>query len=213
MYKQTLTIDEYLTSETGGLAHRSQTLEEMLMLWLANLNPAFEPFKELFDDGPLEKDTAYPLMMTGLREFFAAQPAFGLANQNLIDLLRAPALVAPDSLAAQLDFMRSRWGIALGRLAQRVLGGLDFIKEEESRLYRPARFQLPVFGPDSQQASLALFGSGAIERAPEPELENFSPDRDWMPRLVLIAKNTYVWLDQLSQEISTRHHAAGSDPR
>ena len=32
------------------------------------------------------------------------------------------------------------------------------------------------------------------------ETENFSPDREWMPRLVLIAKNTYVWMDQLSQE-------------
>ena len=31
------------------------------------------------------------------------------------------------------------------------------------------------------------------------ETENFSPDREWMPRLVLIAKNAYVWLDQLSQ--------------
>ncbi len=32
------------------------------------------------------------------------------------------------------------------------------------------------------------------------EPEQFSPDRDWMPRLVLIAKNTYVWLDQLSKK-------------
>jgi glycosidase len=201
VYKQTLTIDEYLTSETGGLAHRSQTLEEMLMLWLANLNPAFQPFKELFDDKPLEKDTAYPLMMTGLREFFAAQPAFGLANQNLIDLLRAPALVAPDSLAAQLDFMRGRWGIALGRLVQRVLGSLDFIREEEKAVFTgPGPVHVPVFGPASQQASLALFGSGAIERAPEPEPENFSPDLDWMPNLVLIAKHSYVWLDQLSKK-------------
>ena len=27
-------------------------------------------------------------------------------------------------------------------------------------------------------------------------------DKDWMPRLVLLAKNTYVWLGQLSQNIS-----------
>jgi hypothetical protein len=30
-------------------------------------------------------------------------------------------------------------------------------------------------------------------------LERFSPDKDWMPSLVLIAKNAYVWLDQLSK--------------
>ena len=32
------------------------------------------------------------------------------------------------------------------------------------------------------------------------EPERFSPDKDWMPRLVIIAKNTYVWLDQLSKK-------------
>lgn len=32
------------------------------------------------------------------------------------------------------------------------------------------------------------------------EYEAFTPDTDWMPRLVLLAKNTYVWLDQLSRK-------------
>jgi glycosidase len=31
------------------------------------------------------------------------------------------------------------------------------------------------------------------------EAERYSEDRDWMPRVVLIAKSTYVWLDQLSR--------------
>jgi predicted flap endonuclease-1-like 5' DNA nuclease/glycosidase len=34
----------------------------------------------------------------------------------------------------------------------------------------------------------------------EHEPEAFSPDLDWMPQLVLIAKNTFVWLDQLSKQ-------------
>ena len=33
----------------------------------------------------------------------------------------------------------------------------------------------------------------------EQEVEAFSRDSDWMPCLVLMAKNTYVWLDQLSK--------------
>jgi glycosidase len=32
------------------------------------------------------------------------------------------------------------------------------------------------------------------------EPENFTPDQDWMPRVVMIAKNVYVWLDQLSKQ-------------
>jgi len=32
------------------------------------------------------------------------------------------------------------------------------------------------------------------------EVERFSPDSDWMPRVVMIAKNTFVWLNQLSKQ-------------
>ena len=32
------------------------------------------------------------------------------------------------------------------------------------------------------------------------EIPNFTPDIDWMPNVVMIAKNTFVWLDQLSKK-------------
>ena len=32
------------------------------------------------------------------------------------------------------------------------------------------------------------------------ETENFTADIDWMPKVVLLAKNSYVWLDQLSKK-------------
>ncbi len=32
------------------------------------------------------------------------------------------------------------------------------------------------------------------------EPEQFTRDTNWMPNLVLIAKNIYVWLDQLSKK-------------
>ena len=41
----------------------------------------------------------------------------------------------------------------------------------------------------------------------ESDPENYTQDREWMPRLVLLAKNAYVWLDQLSRQygISISH--------
>ena len=204
VYKKLLTVDAYLAGEMAGLSLRQAALEEMLMLWLANLNPAFAPFRELFDDEPLRKETAYPEIMTGLQGFFAEQPAFGPDNQNLIDFLRAPALAAPDSLARQLEYIRERWGLVLGPAISRLLRGLDFIREEEKQAFGgagPAR--LPVFGPDAQAVSLAMFGPappGVAAPEPDAEPERYSLDLDWMPNLVLIAKNTYVWLDQLSKE-------------
>jgi hypothetical protein len=201
VYRGEITAEEYLRGETGGSPHHQIELEEMLMLWLANQNPAFEPYRELFDDTPLRQDTAYPLVMTGMRDFFATQPTFGLDNQNLIDFLRLPLLTAPDSLLAQLEFMRGRWGITLGQFLYRLLGGLDFIREEEKAIFTgPGPTLIPVFGAEGQRASLALFGPAGSSYDFMPEPERFSQDLDWMPRLVLIAKNTYVWLDQLSKK-------------
>ena len=32
------------------------------------------------------------------------------------------------------------------------------------------------------------------------ETENFTQDIDWMPKVVVMAKNVYVWMDQLSKK-------------
>jgi hypothetical protein len=50
---------EYLAGETEGHPNREIALEELLMLWLANVNPAFATFDELFDDASLSERTAY----------------------------------------------------------------------------------------------------------------------------------------------------------
>ena len=183
VYRREVSLEAYLEGETAGVPHRQILLEEMLMLWLANMNPAFAPFLELFDDAALSRETAYPQLATSLREFFETQPAFGPENQNLVDLLRSPAIAVPHSLSGQLEYMRERWGPLLGRYLYRLLSSLDLIREEEKAIF---------LGPGPAR----VYEFGELEFEPE----RFSRDRDWMPRLVLMAKNTYVWLDQLSRK-------------
>ena len=178
----------YLGGETGGVPNREVLLEELLMLHLANSNPASAPLAELFDDSALRRDTAYARIAAGLRAHFDFEPYFGPTHQNLVDMLRSPAEAVPHSLSGQLEFIRERWGFLLGSLVYRLLGSLDLIAEEEK----------PTFGsvggaPAPGHAPVLEFGAQAAEP------EQFSPDRDWMPRLVLLAKNAYVWLDQLSK--------------
>ncbi len=187
VYRREIPLDEYLEGETGGVPNREVLLEELLMLRLANANPACAPFAELFDDAALRRDTAYARIAAGLREHFDLEPFYGPANQNLIDMLRSPALAVPHSLPGQLEYIREHWGFLLGKLLYRLLGSLDLISEEEK-----ARFGVGG-GPGVGQAPVLEFAGLAVEP------ERFSPDQDWMPRLVLIAKNAYVWLDQLSK--------------
>jgi glycosidase len=185
VYQRKITLEDYLEGETDGVPNRQIVLEEMLMLWLANVNPAFSPFLELFDDTTLDKETAYRPVMSGLHEFFETQSPFGPKNQNLVDMLRDPGIVVPHSLSGQLEYIREHWGYLLGKHLYRLLSSLDLIREEEKATF---------LGPGP---SRVIDFTGA-ESALEPE--RFSPDRDWMPSLVLIAKNTYVWLDQLSKQ-------------
>ena len=43
-------LKDYFIDQTDGVPNKLIILEEMLMLWLANANPAFSPYQELFND-------------------------------------------------------------------------------------------------------------------------------------------------------------------
>ena len=50
---------QWLAGETGGASHRAAALEELMLLWAANRNEAFQPFDELFEDKTLAEKTVY----------------------------------------------------------------------------------------------------------------------------------------------------------
>ena len=189
VFRDGQTPAEYLAGESEGIPNREIALEELLMLWLANVNPAFATFDELFDDADLVEKTAYDDVVSGLQRFFGAQPGFGPKGASLIDYLRSPALASPGSLAGQLRYMRSRWGLVLTSFLDRLIVSLDVLHEEEVALWMRTH---PTPGPAAPTGGPGLGGL-------ENEYEKFSQDRDWMPRVVLLAKTTYVWLDQLSK--------------
>jgi len=175
-------INEYLNSTEEGESCRAIEIEETLMLSLANLNPAFNPFKFLFDDKDLSKNTVYPNAIEELKAHFKELPPFGPDGMNLWDLLRSPALASPDSLLGQLEYMRKHWGMLLSKFMARLLMSLDVINEESKPSF---------FGPGPTEV---------LTFAGLDEYEKFSPDQEWMPRTVLMAKSTLVWLFQLTQK-------------
>ncbi len=181
VYKGEMSVKDYLGSESNGTPNTHIVLEEMLMLWLTNMNPAVSSFSELFDDSDLTKATIYREIIESLRDYFKQKPYFGPDNQDLISMLRSPAVEEPHSLAGQLEFIRRKWGSLIGDYLYRLLNSLDLIKEETKLIFGgPGPAEVPSFDSLTDE-------------------ENFSPDSDWMPKTVMIAKNSYVWLYQLSQ--------------
>lgn len=201
VYQKKVWAADYLNAYQNGRANRQSTLEEMLILHITNLNPAVQPYKELFDDAPL-KPGGFETVVNGLSDFFNGEPGFGGhgSPETLIHALRAPAIASPYSLEGQLKFLLDKWGVVLGdTFVQRLLRGMDFVREEAIRGDFPGGF--------GGEAQVKQFGSSDYA-----EYERFSQDKDWMPRLVLIAKNSYVWLDQLSKWYKRGIHTLNDIP-
>jgi len=182
VYKGEKNVDQYLKGADDGESCRALSIEETMLLSIANLNPAFNPFKFLFDDKALSKGTIYPNAIEELKAHLKEMPPFGPDDMNLWDFLRSPAIAFPDSLFDQLEYMRRHWGLLISKFMSRILMSLDVISEENK----------PGFmGPGP---------SNVLTFAGLDEYERFSPDQDWMPKTVLIAKSTLVWLFQMSQK-------------
>ncbi len=187
VFRKKQTIENYLKGKSGDLPNRLIVLEEIIMLWLDNANPAYDVIDELIGDQKLQKQSKYNLLPDLFDEYFKTQPVFGPDKLPLWEMLQQPAKKFPNSISAQLEYIRRHWAELIQDLITRLLMGMDFIHEEEK-----ARFDPGIFGP----GPVEVVDYSAVD---EYEPEAFSQDLHWMPRLVLIAKSTYVWLDQLSK--------------
>ena len=202
VFRAERTPAEHLAGITGDVPNAMLALEELIMLRLANENPAFTRFRDLHDDAPLEQGTAYAAAIAALESFFAGLPAPGPGGASLFETLRAPMRSSPTSLVGQLEYIRANWAGLLGErfagLPTRILRTLDLLAEE--RAFRAVGPPGPPPVPDAA----SLRGAGEYER--------FSEDRSWMPRLVMVAKSTYVWLDQLSRRYGRDLHRLDQVP-
>ena len=187
VYQDVNKLPIYLDASTDGVPNRELALEEMILAWLNNKNPAANPLKGFFDDKSLKKRSAYDQVQAGIQAFFSKVPPFGPDNQDLIRMLRSPAIAKPDSLKGQLEYIRERWGSWLGDYLLILTNSLDMLREEEKLGFMgPGPTQVPDYSDMANWGELS-------------EIERFSKDSDWMPRVVMIAKNSFVWLSQLSR--------------
>ena len=99
---------------------------------------------------------------------------------------------APGSLAAQLRWVREHWSALVEgdpALARRIDLALDVLAEEARAM-------------ELRGAGAHFGGPIAVEtpdyRGLESDAVAFSHDTEWMPRVVLMAKSVYVWLEQLA---------------
>ncbi len=202
---------DYLNSFTEDKSNREIVLEELMLLYFANYNPANIRLKELFDENYFSDKSLYDNAIEELGKFFKTQKSFGPDNQDIFNLLFSPIQASPGNLWDQLEYMQNRWEIILkDKFSSKILRSKDLMKED-------TRFDIfftgggapptvtPVYKGKVFGAEHLILGKSMYKYADDAEKdydepENFTPDIHWMPNVVMIAKNSYVWLDQLSNK-------------
>ena len=195
LYNGDEVVQDWLYAE----ANTVDVLEESFLIWLNNQNPALAPLTPLLTDD-VTKERAYLKLITTMRGAMQAMGPIRPHNLDLAELLISPIKHAPNSILDQLRFIRLNWAEFLddspfwGLLA----GAINFIEDEDKYLF---------FEQIAREKALRNDGKEFEKEAHVPDYTfddanapaNYSVDSSWMPEVVMLAKSTYVWLDQLSK--------------
>ncbi len=180
---------------------RTDVIEESFLVWLNNQNPALEQFSDFLSDQEIMHAEAFGKLIRNLQNAMHAMGPVGSGDADLVELLFRPIRHAPSSVLEQLRYIRLNWGDILkdspfwGQLA----GTIEFIEDEDKYLFFEKITREEEGRQDGhwfeKKAQIPDYSSLDYDNAPA----HYSLDSSWMPEVVMLAKSTYVWLDQLSK--------------
>jgi len=186
VYEGIISEPEYKKATKDGETISDLITEDLLLLTVNSDNPALKPYREIFDDTELHSCCRYREYVQGLTDYLKELKPIGPNESDLYSLFLEPIQDSPDSIFGQLEYILKHWSKILpDQILRKLLKTFDILREEFLERGSPGG-EKATFSPDYSDADLY------------PEYEAFSEDKDWMPRVVMLAKSTYVWLFQLS---------------
>ncbi len=213
VFKGKITPDDYLIGSTDNKPNREILIEEIILLNLQNNNPAAANLSDLYTDRPLAEKTRYLTFLDETEKFFVTEKTVGRQNLPLLQFLRKPIVSDPYNLEGQLDFILKEWGVFVyDAFGKRLLGGKDLIHEDYKLFVKHGGGEkgtppVPSYEFDEEYFRRLRIKLEAGEQLTSDEMkyyreeyEKFTTDVDWMPRVIMLAKNAHVWLDQLSKK-------------
>lgn len=138
-------------------------------------------------------EVIYPQGIKALSSILSSFPKDDLRDgrpntEDIFTMLQLPARLYPNSLEEQMRYILREWRAFLPDSLITLLEiSLDYIHEEEKDRGGVGGGGGPTHVIDYSDSDLN-------------EYEAFSDDSNWMPRVVMMAKCTLVWLDQLSKK-------------
>lgn len=195
--------EEYLSGFFTNDKLKELFIRNLILVFLTNQNKAVQDAKFIFDDHELISSSKYTQAIKILKDYFDKIRIEPLKNKSLIEFLFEPIIISSENIEGQLEFIRQNWKHIIPEdVINQILRAIDLIKEDEKifqKGFGPGETKVPTFSLEE------LLGFGDKLKASfypvtPIEEEKFTPDTDWMPKVVLLAKNTYVWLYQLSKK-------------
>ncbi|NTW11111.1 MAG: hypothetical protein HGA26_07110, partial [Chlorobiaceae bacterium] len=185
----------------GKGKNKTGVVEESFMVWLNKSNPALEPFGEFLFDRKVMNTREYRTLVGAMQGSIKTMGPVSPDNLDLEELLFSPIRHSPTSILEQLRYIRLNWSELLeGSPFWGMLdGAIEFIEDEDKYLFFEKLSHEQ--GADSGQwfekeAQIPDYSTLDYDNAPA----NYSLDSSWMPEVVMVAKSTYVWLDQLGKK-------------
>ena len=196
VYNRDKKPEEYLNGFTKNKSNKELILEELIVLHFENSNPAANRLNELFSDKTLKDETSYVTLINKSEEFFDKELPTRIGGLHLFKMLRKPISNSPYSLEEQLQYIRREWGIILDEfLLSRLLSGTDLIREDYKLFIRHGGGEKATPPVPDYLSEMRSKGQDYYN-----DLEQFTADTHWMPEVVMLAKNIFVWLHQLSEK-------------
>ena len=192
---------DYLLAPAKNASKRHSLYKSVLLTFLADSNPAIRENDGVFTSPEFRETPLYSPFLSVFEDFFSSQSEGNIGGASLLALLRAPSTAHPGSIHAQLEYIRQNWSSFLGEdLLNDLLRALDRINEEIKPSWA---------GPDK---SGNIFSFSLASYKTDSDIVHFSKDLDWMPNVILLAKNTFVWMDQLSKTYRREIHRLDQIP-
>lgn len=173
---------------TGSEAMKNSTEETARAFFVHQVlvsNPALvSAMQGMLDQSDMNFPEPTAALRTMLGSYYTGSDRAETSEEDLFSFLTLPARLYPNSLKDQIAFILKNWKAFLPEdLINALLRSLDYLTEEDKQhgFGGPGEFAVPNYSGES-------------------EYEDFTEDRNWMPNVVMIAKSTLVWLDQLSKK-------------
>lgn len=171
-----------------------EVLSYLIITRIMNENPACVHFNLFFEDKELLARKNYKAVVKTYKETLKEKPIVEPFRKPLLKVLYEPIEKNPYSILEQLEYIKGRWK---EMLPSEIIEKFDVLKSiiEEENIQKGAGGPGPIKVIEFKKTY-----DTKQETYDYPEFEAYTPDTDWMPNVVLIAKMAYVWLYQLSKK-------------